>query len=154
MKTAVRAPQGAPGLPLGRRTAASASASTCRAPGEQLRLTVAARRETAAKLIEAGMSQREAAKALGVGQSTIRDDLRGTHSKSSGNHSTKAERRAQREFERPRREFGVVYDDVPASRREETRPSHATIAQSATASRVLREAPSRAWIDMPCWTVA
>ena len=32
-------------LPLGRRTAASASASTCRAPGEQLRLTVAARRE-------------------------------------------------------------------------------------------------------------
>ena len=62
-------------LPLGRRTATSASASTCRAPGEQLRLTMAARRETAAKLIEAGMSQREAAKALGVGQTQIRRDL-------------------------------------------------------------------------------
>src|SRR4029077_20646307 len=42
---------------------------------EKLRLTVAARRETAAKLVEGGMSQRQAAEALGVGKGTIQRDL-------------------------------------------------------------------------------
>ena len=70
-----------------------------RTPSEQLRLTVAARRETAAKLIEAGMSQREAAKALGVGQTQIRRDLTPNGSQTSQKGSTKAERRVQREFE-------------------------------------------------------
>lgn len=42
---------------------------------QKLRLTVEARREAAAKLIESGMSQREAAKELGVGRGTIQRDL-------------------------------------------------------------------------------
>ena len=86
-------------MPLGRRTAASASASPSGAPGEQLRLSVAARRETAAKLIEAGMSQREAAKALGVSHTTVQRDVEQNVPKSGTERATKAERRAQREFE-------------------------------------------------------
>jgi len=85
---------------------------------ERLRLTVAARRETATKLIESGMSQRQAAKVLRVGQSTIRDDVSGKHSKSSGKHSTKSERRAKRErelaskqIELPTKRYGVIVAD-------------------------------------------
>jgi transposase len=60
----------------------------------------AARRETAAKLIEDGMSQRQAAKALGVGKGTIQRDLVDQNGPQSGpERSTKAERRAQRERE-------------------------------------------------------
>ena len=40
-------------------------------------LTVAARREMAAKLIESGASWREAAKALGVSHTQVRRDLNG-----------------------------------------------------------------------------
>ena len=63
---------------------------------------MAARRETASKLIEGGMSQREAAKALGVDPATVRSDLglRENPSKSEGKSlTTKAERRAERELE-------------------------------------------------------
>jgi hypothetical protein len=42
---------------------------------EKLRLTVQARRETAARLIEGGMSQRQAAKALGVSHTQVQKDL-------------------------------------------------------------------------------
>ena len=42
---------------------------------DKLRLTVEARRETALKLIEGGMSQRQAAKTLGVGLGTVQRDL-------------------------------------------------------------------------------
>jgi N6-adenosine-specific RNA methylase IME4 len=85
---------------------------------EQLRLTIAARREMAAKLIEAGMSQRDAAKALGVGQAQIRRDLspKGSETKQKG--STKAERRAERELELasaqtalPNQRYGVIVAD-------------------------------------------
>jgi hypothetical protein len=56
-----------------------------------------ARQGTATKLIEAGFSQRQAAKELGVSQSTVRDDLSRSHSISEGKLLTKAERRAERE---------------------------------------------------------
>ena len=85
---------------------------------EKMRLTVAARREMATKLIEAGVSQRDAAKVLGVSQSTVRDDVSGKSSKSSKNHSTKADRRAQRELELanaqtalPNQRYGVIVAD-------------------------------------------
>jgi transposase len=65
-----------------------------------LRLTVAARRETAAKLVEGGMSQRQAAKALGVDEGTVRGDLRKNSADGAEkSRTTKAERRAQRELE-------------------------------------------------------
>jgi N6-adenosine-specific RNA methylase IME4 len=85
---------------------------------EQMRLTVAARREAAVKLIDGGMSQREAARVLGVNQSTIRDDLRENHSKTEGKPLTKAERRAARERELadkiralPEKKYGVIVAD-------------------------------------------
>jgi len=86
---------------------------------ERLRLTVAARRETAAKLIESGMSQRQAAKVLGVDHKTIRRDV-GKSAPESGAKSptTKAERRAERERELaskqadlPTKRYGVVVAD-------------------------------------------
>jgi N6-adenosine-specific RNA methylase IME4/predicted XRE-type DNA-binding protein len=84
---------------------------------EKLRLTVMARRETAAKLIEAGMSQRAVAKALGVSKSTINDDVR-KPDKSARKSTTKAERRAEREQELagqqtalPEQRYGVIVAD-------------------------------------------
>jgi hypothetical protein len=85
---------------------------------EQLRLTVEARREKATKLIEPGMSQREAARELGVSQSTIRDDVSRKSTEPSRNHSTKAERHAEREVELatkqtalPQKRYGVILAD-------------------------------------------
>jgi N6-adenosine-specific RNA methylase IME4 len=85
---------------------------------EQLRLTVAARREMAAKLIEAGVSQRDAAKALGVHHSTVQADLGGKSAKSGEKSATKADRRAQRELDLataqtalPSRRYGVIVAD-------------------------------------------
>jgi transposase len=60
---------------------------------------MAARRETSAKLIESGMSQREASKVLGVLHSTVQADLGRKSAKSGGETATKADRRAQREME-------------------------------------------------------
>lgn len=86
---------------------------------ERLRLTVAARREMAAKLIEAGVSQRDAAKALGVDKRTIGRDLDGAERPKSGaERPTKADRRAQREIELaskqsalPSQRYGVIVAD-------------------------------------------
>jgi hypothetical protein len=85
---------------------------------EQLRLTVEARREQATKMIESGLSQRQAAKALGVSQSTIRDDVSRKDAQARKNHSTKAERRAEREVELatkhtalPEKRYGVILAD-------------------------------------------
>lgn len=85
---------------------------------EQLRLTVAARRETAAKLIDAGMSQREVAKALGVSKSAINRDVSQNGTEASRTGSTKAERRAERELELackqaalPSLRYGVIVAD-------------------------------------------
>jgi DNA-binding CsgD family transcriptional regulator len=58
-----------------------------------------ARQGTASKLVEDGLSQRQAAKALGVSQSTVRDDVSRNHSQSEEKPLTKAERRAEREQE-------------------------------------------------------
>jgi N6-adenosine-specific RNA methylase IME4/DNA-binding CsgD family transcriptional regulator len=86
---------------------------------EQLRLTVAARRQTAAKLVESGMSQRQAAKALGVAEGTVRNDLRNNSAESAQKlRATKAERRAERERELaakqaalPSQRYGVIVAD-------------------------------------------
>lgn len=85
---------------------------------EQLRLTVEARRETAAKLIEGGLSQRQAAKALGVDESTVRADMRENPAENAGKSRTKAERRAERESELaakqealPEKKYGVILAD-------------------------------------------
>src|SRR5262245_51955721 len=85
---------------------------------DKLRLTVAARRETAAKLIEGGMSQRQAAKALGIGLGTVQRDLTQNGSKDDPKRVTKAERRAEREAELanaqvalPDRRYGVIVAD-------------------------------------------
>jgi hypothetical protein len=51
------------------------------------------------RLIDAGMTQRQAAKALGVGQTQIRRDLNLKGSASDAKGLTKAERRAERERE-------------------------------------------------------
>jgi N6-adenosine-specific RNA methylase IME4 len=85
---------------------------------DKLRLTVAARRETASKLIEGGMSQRQAAKALGVGKDTIRRDVAQNAPESGAMRATKAERRAEREIELaakvvalPTKRYGVIVAD-------------------------------------------
>jgi N6-adenosine-specific RNA methylase IME4 len=87
---------------------------------DKLRLTITARREEAKRLTDTGMSQRKAAKALGVDPSTIRADLglRDYPSKKEGKSRTKAERRADREFELaakvvalPTKRYGVIVAD-------------------------------------------
>lgn len=45
---------------------------------EDVRLTVAKRKETAKALVDSGMSRRQVAKALGVDESTVRADVRGS----------------------------------------------------------------------------
>ncbi len=68
---------------------------------DNLRLTVAARRDAAVKLVESGMSQRQAAKVLGVHHSTVQADMAENPPKSGGKSATKTgavavkQRRAQ-----------------------------------------------------------
>ena len=86
---------------------------------EQLRLTIAARRETASNLVKGGMSQRQAAKTLGVAEGTVRNDLRNNSAESAQKlRTTKAERRAQRELDLassqvalPAKRYGVIVAD-------------------------------------------
>lgn len=85
---------------------------------EQLRLTIAARRETATKLVKGGMSQRQAAKALGVDKRTIGRDVGQDAPNSGAKRTTKAERRAQRELDLanaqtalPTQRYGVIVAD-------------------------------------------
>jgi N6-adenosine-specific RNA methylase IME4/predicted XRE-type DNA-binding protein len=85
---------------------------------EQLRLTVAARREVAKKLVEDGLSQRQAAKVLQVDQATVSRDLMQDASKTDARRITKAERRAEREQELaskqtalPSQRYGVIVAD-------------------------------------------
>ena len=85
---------------------------------EKLRLTVEARRETASKLIEGGMSQRQAAKALGVSHQTLGRDLAHDGPESGPKRTTKADRRAQRELDLagkqtalPTQRYGVIVAD-------------------------------------------
>jgi len=85
---------------------------------EKLRLTVQARTELAAKMVEAGMSQRQAAKALGVGRATIQRDLTRNGPEDGPKRATKAERRAEREADLaskqlalPGKRYGVIVAD-------------------------------------------
>lgn len=85
---------------------------------EQLRLTVEARRENAAKLLEGGLSKRQAAKVLGVDESTVRADMRENPADNAGKPRTKAERRAERETDLaakqtalPEKKYGVILAD-------------------------------------------
>jgi N6-adenosine-specific RNA methylase IME4 len=89
---------------------------------EQLRLTIEARRDKAKELTDAGLSRRDAAKALGVSKDTIQRDVSQNDtesvSESDAHHTTKAERRAQREtelaskqFALPSKRYGVIVAD-------------------------------------------
>jgi 16S rRNA G966 N2-methylase RsmD len=62
---------------------------------ERMRLTVAARQEAAVKLVESGMSQRQAAKLLGVAEGTIRNDVRKSSAESAQQLRTPATRTRQ-----------------------------------------------------------
>jgi DNA invertase Pin-like site-specific DNA recombinase len=50
---------------------------------EDIRLTIEARRGTARALVDGGLSQREAAKVLGVSEGTVRNDLRNDFAESA-----------------------------------------------------------------------
>jgi N6-adenosine-specific RNA methylase IME4 len=85
----------------------------------RVRLTIAARKAEAKRLVKEGYSQREAAEALGVGVATVNRDLshNGTESVPKRN-TTKAERRAERELELaskqtalPDKRYGLIYAD-------------------------------------------
>jgi N6-adenosine-specific RNA methylase IME4 len=85
---------------------------------EGLRLTVAARPDEAKRLIEAGMSQRKAAKQLKISPRQLRRDLGHNASKSEAKRPTKSERRAEREQELatkqidlPKKRYGVILAD-------------------------------------------
>lgn len=86
---------------------------------QQLRLTIQARRQKAKELTDAGMSQRQAAKALGVSHQTIMRDVDQDGPESGPERTTtKAERRAQREAELaakqqalPAKKYGVILAD-------------------------------------------
>jgi phage N-6-adenine-methyltransferase len=56
---------------------------------DALRLTIAKRRETARALVNGGMSRRKVAKALGVGEATIRRDVRQNDAKSASELRTR-----------------------------------------------------------------
>jgi N6-adenosine-specific RNA methylase IME4 len=90
---------------------------------EKLRLSISDRQAMVGRLIDAGMSQRDAAKALGVDKRTVGRDL-GRNAPKSGAHApkrgTKAARRAERERELgefqaslPERKYGVIVADPP-----------------------------------------
>jgi predicted transcriptional regulator len=71
---------------------------------QQLRLTVQARRGKAKELVDAGMSRREAAKALGVSPMIVQRDVSQNDAKDVSKsdvakRQTKAEKRADREAE-------------------------------------------------------
>jgi N6-adenosine-specific RNA methylase IME4 len=83
---------------------------------DALRLTVEARRKTATKLIESGLSQRQAAKLLGVSAATINADVQKLNE--NVQKPTKAEKRAAREQELagkivalPKKRYGVIVAD-------------------------------------------
>jgi N6-adenosine-specific RNA methylase IME4 len=90
-------------------------------------MTVAARRELAIKLIEAGHSQRQAAKLLGTDEKTIRNDLRNNSAESAekvrtGSAETKAHRAAVAEkaaaggiTELPSEKYRIIIADPPWS---------------------------------------
>jgi predicted XRE-type DNA-binding protein len=92
---------------------------------ENIRLTVAARREAAIKLVEGGMSQRRAAKVLGVNQATISRDVMqnasGSDAKSAtGSAATRARRvmvaaraSAKGVTPEPTGKYRIIYADPP-----------------------------------------
>lgn len=55
---------------------------------EKVRLTVAARKEKAKELVDAGMSKRQAAEVLGVDESTVRADVRENPAQKAGKSRT------------------------------------------------------------------
>jgi N6-adenosine-specific RNA methylase IME4/DNA-binding CsgD family transcriptional regulator len=85
---------------------------------ESLRLTIAERQEQVKALVNGGMSQRKAAKALGISQRQVQRDLRRNGSKSEAKRLTKTEKRANREAELaakqsalPDKRYGVIVAD-------------------------------------------
>jgi N6-adenosine-specific RNA methylase IME4 len=117
---------------------------------DKLRLTIEARREKAKELVEGGLSQRDAAKALGVDEKTVRNDLRNDSAESAEQFRTpdRVERTKQKQEARRKREeslalrtpegrYGVIYADPPWKFEvysEDTGQGRAAEAHSSTMS--------------------
>jgi transposase len=98
-----------------------------------------ARRERVKELVDAGLSQRQAAKALGVAQSTINADLIDNRSKSDQKpiaSKTKTERRAQRESKLATKQTASLPLEKSSA------PDFLLLVASATAKRLLLQFPS------------
>lgn len=85
---------------------------------EQLRLTIEARKEKAKKLIGSGLSQRQAAKVLGVDESTVRADLRKNPAENAEKSRTDYEVRKElghtiEDLGATDKKYGVIYADPP-----------------------------------------
>jgi hypothetical protein len=70
------------------------------------------RRKLAVEMVESGMSQRQVAKLLDVSQSTVRDDVSKSHSKSSRTYSERQAREDanKAELTKPRAAPGIAFD--------------------------------------------
>lgn len=86
---------------------------------EALRLTVAKRQETAKALIESGMSQREAAKVLGVSQKTISNDVSKNSSKSEEKVVTNRSNASAGEIDRAPKSHQQETNDADHSKPDE-----------------------------------
>ena len=96
------------------------------------------RREAAVKLVEGGMSQRQAAKVLGVSQWTVSNDVKGNLSKSerkpvTGSDATKAHRaktaaaaKAGGVTDVPKKKYRIVYADPPWDYAGHAQPDYQT----------------------------
>lgn len=143
-------------LLLGMREMVNWGLDTGNTTPEMLRLTIAARKETAVKLIESGMSQRQAAKLLGVHHSTVGADLAenppdaggksqdnskgrggksatGSKAAKTGSAATKAHRaktaataRAGGVTEAPADKYRIVYADPPWDYGAHAQPDYQT----------------------------
>jgi predicted transcriptional regulator len=115
---------------------------------------IAARREAAIKLIEGGMSQRQASKVLGVNQATIsRDVMQGASKRNAksitGSAATKARRAkvaakaaAKGVTAIPAEKYRIVYADPPWDYGAHAQPDYQT-EQRGRLSRLFCEAPYR-----------
>ena len=82
---------------------------------DQLRFTIEARKEKARELVDAGMSQRQAAKVLGVNHKTIQNDLARESPKSGEKVATQGVvqlRPSQQEDDEPEQDDGDIEAEI------------------------------------------
>jgi N6-adenosine-specific RNA methylase IME4 len=131
---------------------------------QDVRLTIAARKEAAVKLVESGVSQRRVAKMLGVDQSTVRADLglRDNPSKSegkslTGSAKTKAKRAAVAEnasskgvTPAPTDKYRIIYADPPWDYGAHAQPDYQTEQRdhyAVMSVEAICAEPVRDWIE-------